>query len=122
MRIRKIAAVTAALGALGTASAAQAAVPAAQTAPAGQAASRQFEGTVVSVNRGARTFRLRDSERGTATIRVTSRTRFERIAGLSGLRRGMTRVEATVRRSNGVWVASEVEISGGGGSHGGSDD
>ena len=122
MRIRKIAAVTAALGALGTASAAQAAAPAAQTAPASQAASRQFEGTVVSVNRGARTFRLRDSERGTATIRVTSRTRFERIAGFSGLRRGMTRVEATVRRSNGVWVASAVEISGGGGRHGGSDD
>ena len=122
MRIRKIAAVTAALGALGTASAAQAAAPAAQTAPASQAASRQFEGTVVSVIRGARTFRQTLSERGTATIRVTSRTRFERIAGFSGLRRGMTRVEATVRRSNGVWVASDVEISGGGGRHGGSDD
>jgi hypothetical protein len=122
MRIRKIAAVTAALGALGTAGAAQAAAPATQTTPATQAATRQFEGTIVSVNRNARTFRLRDTERGTVTIRVTSRTRFERISGFSGLRAGLTRIESTVRRSNGAWVASEVERSGGGGRHGGSDD
>jgi hypothetical protein len=122
MRIRKIAAVTAALGALGTAGAAQAAAPATQTAPATQAATRQFEGTIVSVNRSARSFRLRDTERGTVTIRVTSRTRFERISGFSGLRAGQTRIEATVRRSSGAWVASEVERSGGGGRHGGSDD
>jgi hypothetical protein len=122
MRIRKIAAVTAALGALGTAGAAQAAAPATQTAPATQAATRQFEGTIVSVNRDARTFRLRDTQRGTVTIRVTSRTRFERISGFSGLRAGQSRIEATVRRSNGAWVASEVERSGGGGRHGGSDD
>jgi hypothetical protein len=122
MRIRKIAAVTATLGALGTAGAAQAAAPATQTAPATQAATRQFEGTIVSVNRSARTFRLRDTERGTVTIRVTSRTRFERISGFSGLRAGLTRIESTVRRSNGAWVASEVERSGGGGRHGGSDD
>jgi hypothetical protein len=119
MRIRKIAAVTAALGALGTAGAAQAAAPATQTSPATQAATRQFEGTVVSVNRSARTFRLRDTERGTATIRVTRRTRFERISGFSGLRRGQTRIEAIVRRSNGAWLALEVERSGGGGRHGG---
>jgi len=31
----------------------------------------------------------------------------------------MTRVEATVVRSNGRWVAREVERSGGGGRHGG---
>jgi hypothetical protein len=122
MRIRKIAAVTAALGALGTAGAAQAAAPATQTTPATQAATRQFEGTIVSVNRNARTFRLSDTERGTVTIRVTSRTRFERISGFSGLRAGLTRIESTVRRSNGAWVASEVERSGGGGRHGGSDD
>ena len=34
----------------------------------------------------------------------------------------MTRIEATVKRSNGRWVATEVERSGGGGSHGGDDD
>jgi hypothetical protein len=89
--------------------------------PASAATVRQFEGTVVSVDRDSRTFRLRDSERGTVRIKVTSRTRFERIAGFRGLKRGMTRVESTVVRSNGRWVAREVEISGGGGRHGGDD-
>ena len=86
------------------------------------AATREYEGTVVSVNRDARTFRLHDSERGPVRIRVTRSTRFERINGLSGLRKGQKRIEATVRRSNGRWVAIEVERSGGGGSHGGDDD
>jgi hypothetical protein len=122
MRIRKIAVVTAALAAFGTTSAASlAAQPAAKPAPVQQAATRQFEGTVVSVNRSARTFRLRDVERGTVTIRVTSRTRFERVT-FAGLRRGQTNIEAIVRRSNGAWVATSVERSGGGGRHGGSDD
>ncbi len=85
------------------------------------AATRQYEGTVVSVNRDARTFRLHDSERGTIRIKVTRSTRFERINGLSGLRKGMNRVEAIVKRSNGRWVATEVERSGGGGGHGGDD-
>ena len=96
------------------AAAALAAVPA--TAPA---AVREFEGTVVAVNRDARTFRLHDTERGTKRIKVTRNTRFERIAGFAGLRKGMTRIEATVRRRDGRWVAIEVERSGGGGRHGG---
>jgi hypothetical protein len=86
------------------------------------AATRQYEGIVLSVNRDARTFRLHDSERGTIRIKVTRSTRFERISGFSGLRKGLKRVEATVRRSNGRWVATEVERSGGGGDHGGDDD
>ena len=90
-------------------------------APAAASAATQYEGTVVSVNRDNRTFRLHDSERGTIHIKVTSRTRFERIAGFSGLRKGMTRIEATVHRSNGRWAASEVERSGGGGRHGDDD-
>jgi hypothetical protein len=98
------------------AAAALAALPAA--APA---AVREFEGTVVSVNRDARTFRLHDSERGTKRIKVNSNTRYERIAGFAGLRKGMTRIEATVQRRNGRWVAIEVERSGGGGRHGGDD-
>ena len=89
-------------------------------APAAASAA-QFEGTVVSVNRDNRSFRLHDSERGTVRIKVTSGTRFERIAGFGALRKGMTRIEATVRRSNGRWVASEVERSGGGGRHGDDD-
>jgi hypothetical protein len=92
---------------------------AAPTAPPSAAQLRQFEGTVVSVNSGARTFRLRDTERGTARIKVTRGTRFERLAGFSALRRGLRRIEAKVQRRNGVWVAFEVERSGGGGEHGG---
>ena len=41
-------------------------------APAAASAA-QFEGTVVSVNRDNRTFRLHDSERGTIRIKVTNR-------------------------------------------------
>jgi polyisoprenoid-binding protein YceI len=126
MRVRKIAIAAASIAALGaTSAAATATTPAAKpaTTAATQAATRQFEGTVVSVNRSARTFRLRDAQRGTATIKVTSATRFQRVGGFAGLRAGLTRVEANVRRSNGAWVATFVERSGGGGGrHGGSDD
>jgi hypothetical protein len=123
MRIRKITVVAASIAALGaTAVPAGAATQAATTAPATQAATRQFEGTIVSVDRGARTFRLRDAQRGTVTIKVTSRTRFQRVGGFAGLRAGLKRIEANVRRSNGAWVATFVERSGGGGRHNGSDD
>jgi hypothetical protein len=91
-------------------------------APAASAATRQYEGTVVSVDRGARTFQLRDSERGTIRVKVTSSTRFERISGFSGLKAGQRNIETTVRRSSGRWLAVSVERSGGGGSHGGHDD
>ena len=91
-------------------------------APSVASAAVEYEGTVRSVNSDNRTFRLHDSERGTIRIKVTRRTRFERIAGLSGLRAGMTNIESVVRRSNGRWVALEVERSGGGGQHGGRDD
>jgi hypothetical protein len=83
------------------------------------AATRQYEGTVVSVNRDAKTFRLHDSERGTIRIKVTRNTVYQRINGFGGLSVGMKRVEATVKRSNGRWVATSVERSGGGGHHGG---
>jgi hypothetical protein len=83
---------------------------------------REFEGRVVSINREAKRFRLRDAERGTVRIRVTRNTRFERIDGLAGLRVGMRGVEATVRRKDGRWIALSVERSGGGGEHGGNDD
>jgi opacity protein-like surface antigen len=122
MRIRKTIAVAAALAALGSTAAVASAAQPAPSAPATQAATRQYEGTIVSVNRSARTFRLRDSQRGTVTVKVTSSTRFQRVGGFSGLKAGMTRIEANVRRSNGAWVATFVERSGGGGKHGGSDD
>ena len=102
--------------------AAVAAVAPAQAASSSGSALREFEGTVVSVNRDNRTFRLRDTERGTVRIKVNGRTRYERIDGFAGLRTGLSNVEAVVKRSNGRWIAREVEISGGGGEHGGDDD
>jgi hypothetical protein len=95
----------------------QAATPAAAAALA-----VQYEGRITAVDRTARTFRIRDAERGTITVRVTSRTRFERLAGFSALRVGLRNIETTVRRSGGGWVATQVERSGGGGQHGGGDD
>jgi hypothetical protein len=86
---------------------------------AGAAVAKQYEGTVVSVDRTARAFRLHDSERGTIRIHVTARTRYERVGGFAGLRAGLTRIEATVKRSGGRWVATRVERSGGAGNHGG---
>jgi uncharacterized membrane protein YgcG len=86
-------------------------------APA-SAATRHYEGSVVSVDRSARTFQIRDSERGTIRVKVTSSTRFQRVS-FSSLHAGMRNIETTVRRSNGRWVAVSVEVSGGGGSHGG---
>ena len=86
-------------------------------------AATQYQGTVVSVNKQEKTFRLRDAQRGTIRIKVTRNTTFQRIAGFSALKAGMKRVEATVKRSNGRWVALHVERSGGGGGrHGGADD
>jgi hypothetical protein len=82
-------------------------------------AATQYEGKVVGISKERKTFRLNDSERGTIRIKVTRNTSFERISGFGALRVGMKRVEATVKRSNGRWVATHVERSGGGGQHGG---
>ena len=95
---------------------------AASPQPQASAAERQFEGTVLSVNRAARTFRLRDAERGTKRFKVTANTRFERVSGLAGLKAGAKNIEVTAKRKDGKWIALEVERSGGGGQHGGDDD
>ena len=84
-------------------------------------AATQYEGTVVSVNKDRRTFRLQDTQRGTIRIKVTRNTVFQRISGFGALRVGLNRVEATVKRSDGRWVAIRVERSGGGGRHGADD-
>jgi hypothetical protein len=89
------------------------------------------EGRVLSVDRSASTFKLRDSERGTFTIRVSSSTKFERVR-FSTLKAGST-VEATIRRVDGRWRATKVEPNSGShaddngddngnGRHGGNDD
>ena len=79
--------------------------------PASAATVRHVEGRVLSVDRSASTFKLRDSQRGTFTIRVTNATRFERVSFRS-LKAGRT-VEATIRRVNGAWRATSVEPNSG---------
>jgi uncharacterized protein (DUF2141 family) len=104
---------------------------AAAVGTASAATVRHVEGRVMSVDRSASTFKLRDSERGTFTIRVTSSTKFERVR-FSTLKAGST-VEATIRRVDGRWRASSVESNSGShagdngddngnGRHGGNDD
>jgi hypothetical protein len=90
-------------------------------APGASAQVREYEGTVVSVNRAGKTFKLRDAERGTIRVTVTKRTRFERVR-FSQLRAGMRCIEVEVRRANGRWVAREVERSGKVNRRGGCDD
>jgi hypothetical protein len=94
-------------------------VAAAVAAAPASAAAAQFEGKVVSVNGQAKTFRLSDAERGTKRIKVTSATKFHRVAGFSALHAGLRRIEVIAKRQNGRWVATLVERSGGGGHHGG---
>ena len=91
---------------------------AAVVGPASAATVRHIEGRVVSVDRDARSFRLRDSERGTFRVYVTRSTRFDRTS-FSALRSGAG-IEATIRRANGRWQASEVESHRG--EHGGGGD
>jgi hypothetical protein len=84
-------------------------------------AATQYEGKVVGISKERKTFRLADAQRGTIRIKVTRNSTFEDIAGFGALKVGMRRVEATVKRSDGRWVALHVERSGGGGNHGGDD-
>ncbi len=73
-----------------TAAAGGASLPAAAPAavPSKAAAVTEFDGKIVSVNRDARRFRIRDLERGTVRIKVTRNTRYERVAGFSGREEG----------------------------------
>jgi hypothetical protein len=102
-------------------------------APAKAAALRHVEGRVTAVNRSARTFTVRDSERGTLRVKVTRSTKFERIT-FASLRTGQT-VDVRAKRVAGAWNAAKVERGnnvgedhggggnrGGGGNHGGGND
>ena len=111
MRARTLIAASAAIG--GLAVGATGAVASSDDRSSGTSAQGRssFDGRILSVSRPNRTFRLRDAQRGTVRIRVLRGTRFERIAGFNGLRRGLV-VEVVARRADGAWVAREVEISG----------
>jgi hypothetical protein len=107
-----IAAATAAL-ATGGVAAAGAGATASKTssakapATATTAATRHVEGRVTAIDRSARTFTVRDAERGTLKVKVTSSTKFERVR-FSTLRTG-TRVDVRAKRVAGAWNATKVE-------------
>jgi hypothetical protein len=107
-----IAAATAALAAGGVAAAGAGATAsstrsATSPATATTAVTRHVEGRVTAVNRSARTFTVRDAERGTLKVKVTSSTKFERVR-FSTLRTG-TRVDVRAKRVAGAWNATKVE-------------
>ncbi len=89
---------------------------------AAPAAARQFEGVVISKNREARTFKLRQDEGGgTFRIKVNASTTYERLAGFGAIDVGDRNIEVvSSKKRNGRWIARHVEVSGGGG--GGGDD
>ena len=74
---------------------------------ASTAATRHVEGRVTAIDRSARTFTVRDAERGTLKVKVTSSTKFERVT-FSSLRTG-TRVDVRAKRVAGAWNATKVE-------------
>jgi Domain of unknown function (DUF5666) len=104
-----IAAATAAIAAGGIAATGAGATAPSPTsaATASTAVTRHVEGRVTAIDRSARTFTVRDTERGTLKVKVTSSTKFERVT-FSALRTG-TRVDVRAKRVSGVWNATKVE-------------
>jgi hypothetical protein len=92
----------------------------ASVGPVSAATSRHIEGRVLSIDHTGRSFRLRDSERGTYRVYVRSATKFEGTS-FTRLRVGH-HLEATVRRVNHRWQASSVERRSARSSHGGGSD
>src|SRR4051794_24502887 len=80
---------------------------------ASAASVRHFEGRVVSVDRSAKSFKLRDSERGTVSVFVAQSTRFSRTS-FAAVKAGRG-IEVTVRRVDGRWQATKVEPRAGAG-------
>lgn len=100
-----------------------AALGAAVFAVGAQAAVRHFDATVIAKDSGAKALRVRTESAAKLTFKVSSGTKFERIAGgFAGLAKGMAiEIEATKR--GGSWLAIKIEPrSGSGGQGGGHDD
>lgn len=83
-----------------------------------QAALRHIDGTVVSKNSDNRSFRIRTQSGNQLRIKVTSSTKFQRLAGFGALHNGLA-VEVDAKSTSNGLVATQVETRGGGG---GSDD
>ena len=89
-------------------------------ATASQAALRHFDGTVISKNSAAKTFRI-STQSGTKAIRVNGSTEFERISGgFGGLTKGLAIEVDAVTTKSGL-LARQVEPQGGNGGGGGDD-
>ena len=104
-----MATVTAALAGGAIAASAVASAPSAPSAVSA-AATRHVEGRVTTIDRPARTFTVRDAERGTLKVKVTSTTKFERVT-FSALRTGQN-VDVRAKRVAGAWTATKVERGG----------
>ena len=109
-----IAAATAALATGGIAAAgagATASSTAAAKAPTtvSAAATRHLEGHVTAIDRSARAFTVRDAERGTLKVKVTSSTTFERTSHFTPLRVGARGRRPYPAKVDGSWRATKVE-------------
>ena len=115
MRPKTILSILGAAAALGTGAVAAtgATAQSSTTAAASAQASglvRHIEGPIVAIDRAARTFTVRDREHrnALATVKVTSSTRFDNVAGFGALHRG-ERVEVKAVRANGALAATKVQ-------------
>jgi hypothetical protein len=86
-----------------------------------QAAVRHIDGTVASKNAANHTFKLTTQGGNTVRIKVTSATKFQRLAGFGALHKGL-RIEVDAKTTANGLVATQVETPGGGGGGGGADD
>jgi hypothetical protein len=92
------------------------------TALPAQAALRHIDGTVLSKNAANRTFKVTTQGGSTVRIKVTSSTKFQRIAGgFSGLHKGLA-VEVEAKSTTNGLVATHVETRNGGGGGEGAND
>lgn len=83
-----------------------------------QAAVRHIDGTVVSKNSENRSFQIRTQSGSQLRIKVTSTTKFQRLAGFGALHKGL-RIEVEAKSTSNGLVATHIETPGGGGSGGG---
>jgi Domain of unknown function (DUF5666) len=68
-----------------------------------------FHGTVTSVSKSTKTFRVKRANGTSLTFRVTSATVFQRISGgFSGLAKGRA-IEVKAKKVDGRWSARKVE-------------
>jgi uncharacterized membrane protein YgcG len=85
-----------------------------------QAALKHFDGTVLSKNPAAKTFRITTQGGRQVSLKINSTTVFERIAGgFGGLQKGMA-IQVDARQTATGLLARKVEPQGSGGGGGGS--